>query len=137
MTVKSNGLLRRTAGTLLAAAFCVFGVVGAYAQPEGDSGDSGVTGAAAEKRPAEKRPAANWKLMSKADRLLAKQVRRALVRVKGLSADRIVVIARNGEVTLGGSVPDAQQIGVAVATAKGVSGVREVTDSLSVREPGQ
>ena len=111
---------------LLAAAI---GTPCAYAQPQEGSGVTGSTLAATPER--------SSKSIRKADRQLAKQVRHALVQVKGLDSERIVVIARSGSVTLGGSVPEAAQSGLAVTAAKGVSGVSNVTDSLSVKAPGQ
>ncbi|WP_296663621.1 BON domain-containing protein [Paraburkholderia sp.] len=128
MKANKNKLAQWTAGVLLAAAI---GTPGAHAQPQ-PQGDSGMTASVPAATPAQTRRATR-----KADRLLAKQVRRALVRVKGLDSSRIVVIARGGDVTLGGSVPEAEQTGVAHAAAAGVSGVRNVTDNLSVKAPGQ
>lgn len=72
-----------------------------------------------------------------ANRLLAKDVRRTLVRVKGLDSRSIVVIARGDAVTLGGSVPDASQIELATTAAKGVKGVASVSEKLTVRAQGQ
>lgn len=126
MKSNKNRLAQWTAGVLLAAAL---GAQAAYAQPQGDSA---VTASAPTMTPAQNRRA-----IRKADRLLAKQVRRALVRVKGLDSTQIVVIARGGDVTLGGSVPEAGQIALAHTAAQGVSGVRSVSDSLSVKAPGQ
>ncbi|SDC80133.1 BON domain-containing protein [Paraburkholderia lycopersici] len=128
MSVKMKRLDLWMAAALLAA---IIGVPGAYAQSQGDSG------VAASAPAAVSAPAQSRKEKRRADRALAKTVRRALVRVKGLDSGRIVVIAQGGAVTLGGSVPDAGQIDVAVAAAKGVNGVRDVTSSLSVKAPGQ
>lgn len=75
------------------------------------------------------------KQIRKASHLLEKQVRRALVRVKGLDSTNMVVVARGGVVTLSGSVPDASQIPLAVSGSQHVSGVTEAHDSLQVRMP--
>lgn len=121
-----NRMVQWTAGALIAAAI---GTTSAYAQ---QPGDSGVAASAPATSAAQSRRA-----IHKADRLLAKQVRRALVRVKGLDSSRIVVIARSGDVTLGGSVPEAGQTGLALAAARGVSGVSNVSSSLGVKAAGQ
>lgn len=73
----------------------------------------------------------------KANRLLEKQVRSALVRVKGLDSGSVVVVANGSVVTLGGSVPDASQIPTAVSAAQGVKGVSEVHNSLTIKARGQ
>ncbi|WP_424105093.1 BON domain-containing protein [Paraburkholderia sp.] len=77
------------------------------------------------------------KAMRKANRLLAKDIRRALVKVKDLDSTNIVVSAKNGSILLGGTVPAGDQVQLAVTTAQGVSGVREVRNSLRIRAPGQ
>lgn len=66
-----------------------------------------------------------------------KQVRSALVRVKGLDSGSVVVVANGSVVTLGGSVPDASQIPTAVSAAQGVKGVSEVHNSLTIKARGQ
>jgi hyperosmotically inducible periplasmic protein len=128
MKSNKNRLAQWTAGVLLAAAI---GAPSAYAQPQGDSGV-----AASAPAPA-MTPAQNRRAIRKADHLLAKQVRRALVHVKGLDSTQVVVVAHGGDVTLGGSVPEAGQIALAHTAAQGVSGVHSVRDSLSVKAPGQ
>ena len=72
-----------------------------------------------------------------ANRQLAKTVRRALIKVKGLDSGKIVVVAKGGAVLLGGSVPDANQIELAVSSAKTVNGVISVNNSLTVLQVGQ
>ncbi|CAB3788579.1 hypothetical protein LMG28688_02716 [Paraburkholderia caffeinitolerans] len=124
--MKNNRLVRWSAGLLLAA---TIGAHGAHAQPAFGSGVAASSPAMI--------PAQTKREMRKADRLLAKQVRRELVRVKGLDSSRIVAVARGGQITLGGSVPEADQIGLAMEAAKHVSGVSEVTNSLNVKAPGQ
>jgi hyperosmotically inducible periplasmic protein len=63
-------------------------------------------------------------------------VRKVLARTKGLVASNIVVVARNGVVTLDGTVPEASQIQLAQNAAQGVPNVKSVKNSLSVKEPG-
>jgi hyperosmotically inducible periplasmic protein len=82
-------------------------------------------------------PAPTAKEMRKANRLMSKRVRQALVKVKGLDSSAIVVIAKGDKITLGGSVPDASQIPLAVNAAQGVQGVSDVRNTLSIKQPGQ
>jgi hyperosmotically inducible periplasmic protein len=77
------------------------------------------------------------KEMRKANRQLAKLVRRTLVKVKGLDSSSIVVVAKNGDILLGGSVPEASQVGLAVSAAQGVHGVRAVKNGLTIKAQGQ
>jgi hyperosmotically inducible protein len=86
------------------------------------------------KRPRRRRRAQH--LQRKANRLLSKQVRTALAKVKGLDSGDIVVIAKGSVVTLGGSVPDASQMPLAVTAAQGVQGVTEVHNTLSIKARG-
>jgi hyperosmotically inducible periplasmic protein len=76
------------------------------------------------------------KAIRKANRLLSKQVHRALVKIKGLDSSAIVVIAKGSVITLGGSVPDASQIPLAVSAAQGVQGVSQVHNNLTIKQPG-
>lgn len=120
--MKKHSLIKCAVG-----AFVVFGTVAAYAE----SSDTASTASAA----ANSAPSARQ--IRKANRLLAKQVRSALVRVKGLDSSGIVVIAKGSVVTLGGSVPDASQMPLAVSAAQGVKGVSEVHNSLTIKALGQ
>ncbi|WP_322068193.1 BON domain-containing protein [Paraburkholderia bannensis] len=69
-----------------------------------------------------------------ADRALAKQVRTALTKTKGLETINISVLARHGVVSLRGYVPDTEQVQLAGTTATQVAGVTSVTNNLV---PGQ
>lgn len=68
------------------------------------------------------------------DRRLTRRVSTALVRTRGLNATRIVVRARSGVVTLRGGVSDGQQAAMAVAAARQVDGVTQVTNQLRLGE---
>ncbi|CAL8480089.1 BON domain-containing protein [Caballeronia novacaledonica] len=72
-----------------------------------------------------------------ANRQLAKDVRKSLTKVKGLSVSNISVRANGGAVTLAGTVPDAAQIDKATEAAKGTAGVTSVRNALTIREIGQ
>ncbi len=81
--------------------------------------------------------ASSPKAARKANRLLAKSVRSTLVKVKGLDASNIVVDAKNGDILLGGSVPDASQIPLAASAAQSVAGVKSVKNSMTIKAQGQ
>nr|WP_082664947.1 BON domain-containing protein [Burkholderia ambifaria] len=66
------------------------------------------------------------------DKTLRRQVKAALKRTHGLNASNIAVRAKEGVVTLQGTVPDQKSIDLAVNTARGVVGVTSVTNTLSV-----
>jgi hyperosmotically inducible protein len=71
----------------------------------------------------------------KADRALRRRVYAAIGKDKEISAGDISVTAKDGAVTLNGTVTDAAQIGKVEAMARGVSGVTSVTNKLTVKKP--
>jgi len=71
----------------------------------------------------------------KADRALRRRVYAAIGKDKEIRAGDISVIAKDGAVTLNGTVTDAAQIGKVEAIAKGVSGVTSVTNKLTLKKP--
>ena len=71
----------------------------------------------------------------KADRALRRRVYAAIGKDKEISAGDISVTAKDGSVTLNGTVTEAAQIGKAEAMARGVSGVTSVTNKLTVKKP--
>jgi hyperosmotically inducible periplasmic protein len=71
----------------------------------------------------------------KANRALRRQVYAAIGKHKEISAGNISVIARNGAVTLNGSVTDASQVNQVAEIAKSVPGVTSVTNKLTVQKP--
>jgi hyperosmotically inducible periplasmic protein len=81
-------------------------------------------------------PATSRKAMKAADRKLARAVRKSIEHVKGLDATHIAIVAKDGSVTLTGSVPAAPQIDLAVQQAKTVPGVTNVTSRLEVGQLG-
>lgn len=104
--------------------FAAIVVTPAYAQPAGTTASASaaqsITGAAA---PASKA----------SNRALAKRVRRALAKTSGMVLTDISVRAKDGAVTLVGSVPSAALIEQAAQVASSVDGVSSVTNRLSVR----
>lgn len=71
----------------------------------------------------------------KADRALRRRVYAAIGKDKEISAGDISVIAKDGAVTLNGTVTEAAQIGNAEAIARSVSGVTSVSNKLTVKKP--
>jgi hyperosmotically inducible periplasmic protein len=72
----------------------------------------------------------------KADRALAHAVRRALSKAQGLDVSGIFVRARDGAITLSGSVNNSDQIHQAEEVARSVQGVNSVTNKLSLFHGG-
>ncbi len=77
-----------------------------------------------------------YKSAKAANRALQKKVRSALSKAKGVSVSNITVRARDGAVTLEGTVPEQAQSDKATEVAKGVPGVTSVKNALSIRPEG-
>jgi osmotically-inducible protein OsmY len=71
----------------------------------------------------------------KANRALRRRVYAAIGKHKEISAGNISVTAKDGAVTLNGTVTDATQIPKVAEIAKGVPGVTSVTNKLTVQKP--
>ncbi|TCF96788.1 BON domain-containing protein [Paraburkholderia strydomiana] len=71
-----------------------------------------------------------------ANRKLQKAVLSSLTRTRGLKAGNVLVVARGGIVTLAGSVPDADQVELAMSATRAVNGVSEVRNNLAIRPEG-
>jgi osmotically-inducible protein OsmY len=71
----------------------------------------------------------------KSNRALRRQVYNAISKNKDISAGNIGVTAKDGAVTLNGTVTDASQVGRVAEIAKGVPGVTSVTNKLIVEKP--
>lgn len=91
-----------------------------------DDSSHAVTGSPTEGR------ASNPRESRAANRMLAKSVRLALVKTKGIPMTHLFVYANDGVVTLSGAVPDKSQVDRAGDVAKGVAGVSSVENRLSV-----
>ncbi|GAB2904620.1 hypothetical protein GCM10027093_47840 [Paraburkholderia jirisanensis] len=111
---------------VLVVSGCVAGASCVYAQSSDAAATSGDTAAAA--------PSA--KQVRAADRKLARDVRRALAKAQGFDVSNVFVRARSGAITLTGSVPDGGQIQQAADVAKGVAGVKSVTNRVSLGVQG-
>lgn len=70
-----------------------------------------------------------------ANRALRRKVYAALAKHKEIDAGDISITAKDGAVTINGTVPDASQINTVAEVAKGVEGVTSVTSKLTVRRP--
>jgi len=70
-----------------------------------------------------------------ADRALRRKVYAAIGKEKAIDAGNISVRAKNGAVTLTGTVSDTAQVGKVEEIAKGVPGVTSVTNKLTVQKP--
>jgi hypothetical protein len=124
----------------LGLAACLTIAGGAYAQtnPAPAGGDTGTMPAA----PAAASPAHGHmhmhshesKAQRTANRKLGYAVRRAIGRVQGVDVSRLIVRSRDGDITLLGSMPDQSQVDKAAEAAKGVAGVKSVTNDLSVHQ---
>jgi hyperosmotically inducible periplasmic protein len=77
-------------------------------------------------------PALNTKAVKKADRKLARDVRRALSQARGFDGSNVFVRARSAAVTLTGTVLQNTQITQATAVAKGVPGVKSVSNKITL-----
>lgn len=68
----------------------------------------------------------------KTDRKLGNDVRRALSKAQGFDVSNVFVKARGGAVVLTGTVPDGSQISQAEEVAKGVAGVKSVSNKITL-----
>ncbi|CAE6738965.1 hypothetical protein R69927_00815 [Paraburkholderia domus] len=71
----------------------------------------------------------------KANRALRRQVYNTIAKHKEISAGNISVAAKDGAVTLNGTVTDASQVDKVADIARSVPGVTSVTNKLSVQKP--
>ena len=115
----------------LGIAACLSIACSAYAQNDaGTTGGADTTGTAA---PAPAHAKAS-KSERAANRKLGYAVRRALGKGQGIDVSNIIVRSRGGDITLVGTVPDQGQIDKAGQIAQGVSGVKSVSNKLTVQE---
>ncbi|MFX1766203.1 BON domain-containing protein [Paraburkholderia sp. A1RI-2L] len=114
------------------AALLAGGAVGVRAQggeTAGASASSAAQGATAA-------PAASTaREVRKANRALSRKVYAALGKHKEIDAGNISIVARDGAVTLNGTVEEQSQIDTVAAVAKAVPGVKSVTNKLTVQRP--
>ena len=78
----------------------------------------------------------HYKSLKAANRALQRQVRSALVKDRSIPMANVTIRARDGAVTLQGSVPVQAQSDRATEVAKSVPGVTSVRNALSIRPVG-
>jgi osmotically-inducible protein OsmY len=71
----------------------------------------------------------------RANRALRRQIYAAISKHKEISAGNISVTAKNGAVTLNGTVENASQVVKVAEIATGVAGVTSVNNRLAIRKP--
>jgi osmotically-inducible protein OsmY len=76
--------------------------------------------------------ASSAKSIRAANRKLAKNVRTAMAKAKGIDMTQLFVYAKAGAITLSGSVPKSDQVDRAGEIARSVPGVSSVDNRLSV-----
>lgn len=116
---------------LVAAAWFVAASPTAWSQP-GDAASASASAQAASGMAASGAAAPAGR---KADRALRRRVYAAIGKDKEINAGNISVIAKDGAVTLNGTVTEAAQIGKTEEITRGVSGVKSVTSKLTVKKP--
>ncbi|WP_028224321.1 BON domain-containing protein [Paraburkholderia ferrariae] len=130
--MKAIQAFKLAAGTMLVAAS-----LQVYAQdasaPAAATAASGPTTAAKQQYNESK---AQYKSAKAANRALARKVRAALAKDKDVSVANITVRAKDGAVTLQGTVPEQPQVDRATEVAKGVAGVTSVKNALTIRPVG-
>src|SRR5262249_7968980 len=72
------------------------------------------------------------KAVKQANRRLARDVRRALAKAQGFDVSNVFVRARDGNVTLTGTVPESGQVARAAEIAQGVAGVKSVSNKATL-----
>jgi hyperosmotically inducible periplasmic protein len=110
----------------LGVVVCVTVASSAYAQ----SSDAAATDSSAATSKAQA------KSVKQTDRKLGYSVRRALSKAQGFDVSNVFVRARSGAVTLTGTVPEGGQIAQAGEVAKGVAGVKSVTNKITLGVQG-
>ena len=111
----------------LGVVVCVAVASSAYAQ----SSDAAATTAEAASPTKAQKSAAK-----KTDRKLGYDVRRALSKTQGFDVSNVFVRSHGGAITLTGTVPEAGQIAQAEEVAKGVTGVKSVTNKITLGTQG-
>ncbi|HZZ12715.1 MAG TPA: BON domain-containing protein [Paraburkholderia sp.] len=91
---------------------------------------------AAPKDPAKVQHKADRKAAHTADRHLAADVRKALVKAGEVDTSHVSILAKSGAITLTGTVPEAAQISLALQQAQQVAGVARVTNRLGIDYEG-
>jgi len=116
---------------LAVAVLCVAASTSAWSQGGDTAGAPASTHGASQMAA----PGAAAPVGRKADRALRHKVYAAIGKDKEISAGDIGISAKDGAVTLNGTVTDAAQIGQATVIAGAVPGVTSVINKLTVKKP--
>ncbi|CAM2172710.1 hyperosmotically inducible periplasmic protein [Paraburkholderia sacchari] len=131
--MNKKGILRMSVAASVAA-LLAGGAVGVRAQGGETAGASAAASSAMQAAPAA--PAASTaREVRKANRALSRKVYAALAKHKEIDAGNISIVARDGAVTLNGTVEEQSQIDTVATVAKAVPGVKSVTNKLTVLKP--
>ncbi|MBP0609485.1 MULTISPECIES: BON domain-containing protein [Burkholderia] len=116
------------------AGLCMAAATSAFAQDpiSGSTARAAPTALAASQSSSAAGTRVTKKAQKKADRQLVKRVSQAIARARGLDSTRMSVSAKNGVVTLSGTIADNVQAGIAVDAAQSVSGVLAVKNQLRI-----
>jgi hyperosmotically inducible periplasmic protein len=120
---------------LAAGAMLVAGSLHVYAQDASEPA-APASGPTPQARQQFQQSRAQYRAARAANRALARKVRGALARDKVVSVANIIVRAKDGAISLQGTVPTQPQVDRAAEVAKGVAGVTSVDNHLSIRPPG-
>lgn len=77
----------------------------------------------------------NAKSARRANHSLRRSIYKALAKHTEIDAGNISIVAKNGLVTLNGTVTDADQIGTVEGVTRSIPGVLSVTNKLTVQRP--
>jgi osmotically-inducible protein OsmY len=125
--MKTKKLLELAVTTLIvAASMNAWSQTGGMASAPASAPDASAMAASSTVAPATGR---------KANRALRRKVYAAIGKHKEISAGNFSVTAKDGAVTLNGTVTDASQVDKVAEIAKGVPGVTSVTNKLTVQKP--
>lgn len=113
---------------LAGTAFLILGSINAYAQASDVAPATPASTTAGARQ--------HYKSLKAANRALQRTVRSALVKDRSIAMSNVTIRARDGAVTLQGSVPLQAQSDRATEVAKGVPGVVSVRNALSIRPVG-
>ncbi|MFX1699210.1 BON domain-containing protein [Paraburkholderia sp. A1RO-1] len=135
--MNKKGILRMSVAASMAA-LLAGGAVGVRAQggeTAGASASSAAQGAQGAQGATAAPAASTAREVRKANRALSRKVYAALGKHKEIDAGNISIVARDGAVTLNGTVEEQSQIDTVAAVAKAVPGVKSVTNKLTVQRP--
>lgn len=134
--MESHSTLKRT--NVLAAFVLLTGYAGSVLADDASTSYAPPvqTHPSAPKDPVKAQRKVDLKAAYAADRHLAADVRKALVKAGGVDTSHGSILAKSGAIILAGSVPEATQIELAQQQAQQVAGVAGVTNRLGIDYEG-